>query len=215
MDAYMYAADLLCGPCAEKTRETLKTAPGWTFHAEDPEGDLTGDYWLAPATEGGHAFNAEGQVFHVMAPSGLLREVGGTDTDTFPAGPFADGGGESDSPQHCADCGLFLENDLTEDGLAYVAGTVGRDLSGGLLSSVAVQTWGPFYRDQLDRDLPAGGDALVGALDLGLAVEALGDLLAKMPAQPDGSPQPAIFAWQAVVEEVRAMGHRARDAMEA
>jgi len=36
-------------------------------------------------------------------------------------GPYTEGGGESDTPQHCDGCGLFLENPLTADGLAYVA----------------------------------------------------------------------------------------------
>jgi hypothetical protein len=40
------------------------------------------------------------------------------DSDDFPKG-FS-GSSESDSPQHCATCGEFLENDLTSDGDAYV-----------------------------------------------------------------------------------------------
>lgn len=42
------------------------------------------------------------------------------DSDHFPQGPVADGGGEADSPQHCDECGLFLCNPLTPDGDAYV-----------------------------------------------------------------------------------------------
>jgi hypothetical protein len=59
------------------------------------------------------------------------------DSDEFPKGPFENGGGESDCPQHCGsggDCvnaytpdgwfhrkvGMFLENDLTSDGIEYV-----------------------------------------------------------------------------------------------
>jgi hypothetical protein len=52
------------------------------------------------------------------------------DSDEYPKGPYSNGGGESDSPQHCGsgeECldatiidgekhGCFLENDLTEDG---------------------------------------------------------------------------------------------------
>jgi hypothetical protein len=34
------------------------------------------------------------------------------DSDKFPKGPLADGGGESDCPQHCDTCGVFLENPL-------------------------------------------------------------------------------------------------------
>lgn len=42
------------------------------------------------------------------------------DSDAFPKGPYGDGGGEADSPQHCDACGVFLENPLTPDGDAYV-----------------------------------------------------------------------------------------------
>jgi hypothetical protein len=56
------------------------------------------------------------------------------DSDDFPQGPYPNGGGEADRPQHCdsgAEClaaeaiggrrvGAFLENPLTSDGEAYV-----------------------------------------------------------------------------------------------
>ena len=42
------------------------------------------------------------------------------ESDYYPQGPYADGGGEADSPQHCDHCGLFLENPLTGDGNRYV-----------------------------------------------------------------------------------------------
>jgi len=42
------------------------------------------------------------------------------DSDDFPKGPYPNGGGEADTPQHCARYGTFLENPLTEDGSAYV-----------------------------------------------------------------------------------------------
>lgn len=42
------------------------------------------------------------------------------DSDDWPKGPFPDGGGEADTPQHCGACGVFLENPLTTDGCAYV-----------------------------------------------------------------------------------------------
>lgn len=44
------------------------------------------------------------------------------DSDDYPKGPYAEGGGEADTPQHCDDCGLFLENPLTRDGGDYVRG---------------------------------------------------------------------------------------------
>jgi hypothetical protein len=42
------------------------------------------------------------------------------DSDQFPKGPYPDGGGEADSPQHCDHCGTFLDNPLTGDGETYV-----------------------------------------------------------------------------------------------
>lgn len=43
------------------------------------------------------------------------------DSDQYPKGPYADAGGESDSPQHCGTCGVFMGAPLTDHGLAYVA----------------------------------------------------------------------------------------------
>lgn len=44
----------------------------------------------------------------------------GTDSKSLPQGPYSDGGGESDRPQHCGQCRIFLENPLTEEGYKYV-----------------------------------------------------------------------------------------------
>lgn len=42
------------------------------------------------------------------------------DSDDYPKGPYADGGGESDSPENCAGCHIWLENPLTADGVERV-----------------------------------------------------------------------------------------------
>jgi hypothetical protein len=42
------------------------------------------------------------------------------DSDDYPKGPYPDGGGEADSPQHCDGCGVFLENPLTDDRYRYL-----------------------------------------------------------------------------------------------
>lgn len=42
------------------------------------------------------------------------------DSDVWPKGPYGDGGGEADCPQHCDHCGEFLNNPLTGDGENYV-----------------------------------------------------------------------------------------------
>jgi hypothetical protein len=48
------------------------------------------------------------------------------DPDQYPQGPYPQGGGEADSPQHCAGCGKFLENPLTTEG-DYFVGSLLRD----------------------------------------------------------------------------------------
>lgn len=42
------------------------------------------------------------------------------DSDDYPQGPYPDGGGEADCPQHCGECGEFLDNPLTTEGYEYV-----------------------------------------------------------------------------------------------
>lgn len=64
------------------------------------------------------------------------------DSDEFPK---YCGDDEADSPQHCGDCGEFLENGLTADGVEYVRETVKRDIENGRLDSVAITIWLPHY----------------------------------------------------------------------
>jgi hypothetical protein len=64
------------------------------------------------------------------------------DSECTPMGPFADGGGESDTPQHCDSCGVFLENSLTDDGVSYVHDALGESED---YKSVAWTIWEPFY----------------------------------------------------------------------
>lgn len=42
------------------------------------------------------------------------------DSGDYPQGPYSDGGGEADTPQHCASCHVALDNPLTSDGVEYV-----------------------------------------------------------------------------------------------
>src|SRR5438477_360639 len=76
------------------------------------------------------------------------------DSDDYPQGPYPEGGGESDSPQHCdsgEECataerlgrravGAFLENPLTDEGRAYVEQAVAENPE-----SEAVKRWADFY----------------------------------------------------------------------
>lgn len=95
------------------------------------------------------------------------------DSDAFPKGPFPDGGGEADTPQHCdggetccnaeslfdgTKVGAFLENDLTDEGMEYVREAV-RDASSKTGcragASVALELWGPFYDVHSDDESEA------------------------------------------------------------
>ena len=69
-----------------------------------------------------------------------------TDSDHYPQGPYGDGGGESDCPQHCGTCGLFLDNPLTDDGRAYVRAAL-RDGTG---NPATLATWRDAYGPELD-----------------------------------------------------------------
>ena len=80
------------------------------------------------------------------------------DSGDYPKGPYSDGGGEADSPHHCAcgrDClnvldfgdgfpvGCFLENPLTQDGYDYVREQL---QEGGEVAEL----WGKFYNIKLE-----------------------------------------------------------------
>lgn len=46
------------------------------------------------------------------------------DSGQYPKGPTANGGGETDSPQHCADCKVYLGAPLTDDGIKYAVNSL-------------------------------------------------------------------------------------------
>ena len=77
----------------------------------------------------------------IMATLTMPAEDVDYDSDRYPIGPSPYGGGESDTPQHCDACGVFLENDLTDDGRAYVRDAVGE--------SDVLTIWRTFYADSL------------------------------------------------------------------
>jgi len=83
------------------------------------------------------------------------------DSGEFPKGPYPDGGGEADYPQHCSaggDCinaigfsdgckvGAWLENELTAEGVEYVREAIRE--GGGV-----AELWAEYYQDY---DLTAG-----------------------------------------------------------
>ena len=96
MDAYLYKAALWCGPCIIKALVAERKA------APDAI-----DMLPAEALE------------QIVSANGFTAESD-YDSDYLPKGPYADGGGEADTPQHCDGCRQFLENPLTCDGVVYV-----------------------------------------------------------------------------------------------
>ncbi len=69
------------------------------------------------------------------------------DSDDYPKGPYPNGGGEADSPQHCGSCGLFLENPLTMEGELYVENAVESCIYDRQGDPEIVNKWAVFYDD--------------------------------------------------------------------
>jgi hypothetical protein len=67
------------------------------------------------------------------------------DSDSYPQGPYGDGGGEADIPQHCDACGVFLENPLTRDGTRYVNEKLTEHARDGSGDKAVLETWGKHY----------------------------------------------------------------------
>lgn len=67
------------------------------------------------------------------------------DSDDWPKVPYANGGGEADTPQHCDHCGVFLENSLTDYGVEYLCEVWLEFIDSGYGNLDALRTWARFY----------------------------------------------------------------------
>ena len=67
------------------------------------------------------------------------------DSDDFPKGPYPDGGGEADCPQHCNSCHCHLENPATGDGANYIRESILDFLCSNDGAEGAIETWREFY----------------------------------------------------------------------
>ena len=76
----------------------------------------------------------------VETPLAVRYESWFDDSENYPQGPYPAGGGESDTPNHCDECGTFLENPLTTDGMEYVEAAQ----EDALVGAVA-KMWADFY----------------------------------------------------------------------
>ncbi len=81
-------------------------------------------------------------MLHLKTPEGWPDERT-YDSDDYPKGPYANGGGEADFPQHCWRCGVFLENPLTEDGEQYVREAIAAAEENGKMDVYG--EWKQFY----------------------------------------------------------------------
>lgn len=72
------------------------------------------------------------------------------DSGEYPQGPYSNGAGEADTPQHCDACKVFLENPLTPDGEEYVR----EALTEATGDAEVLRTWAEFY-DYIDVESEA------------------------------------------------------------
>ena len=67
------------------------------------------------------------------------------DSDDFPKGPYPDGGGEADCPQHCDSCNCHLENPATADGANHIRQSVLDFLCSNDGAEDVIETWRAYY----------------------------------------------------------------------
>lgn len=140
MNAYMFNAALWCENCIVGA---LPTGPGQAY-----------DGWkLADGVK----MDTESNLNEVAAAFGIDRKNESSfDSDEFPKGPYADGGGEADTAQHCDGCHCHLENPLTSHGAEHIA----KALLDGDGDPDVLDTWAEFYGSDLD----IGNDEMIDAL---------------------------------------------------
>lgn len=77
------------------------------------------------------------------------------DSNDYPKGPLGYGGGEADSPQHCYECHVFLENPLTTDGMTYVIEMIRDNIVESRGSSKVLKEWIEFTISNLRSYWPS------------------------------------------------------------
>jgi hypothetical protein len=68
------------------------------------------------------------------------------DSDYYPKGPYFDQ--ESDAPEHCARCGVFLENPLTTEGYRYLNSMITEAEDTGAGNDEVIEEWKAFYPER-------------------------------------------------------------------
>lgn len=87
-----------------------------------------------------HKLDAQGE-----APEDMSDEYS-FDSDVYPKGPFYEQ--ESDGPEHCANCGKFLENPLTTEGYKYLNQMIAEHEEGGQGNDEVIEEWKEFYPER-------------------------------------------------------------------
>lgn len=87
------------------------------------------------------------------------------DSDDFPKGPYPDGGGEADCPQHCDSCHAFLENELTTQGQEYVTEAFLEYLTCFRGDESTIAQWREFYPDCLPNNTQVAAALVAVALE--------------------------------------------------
>lgn len=136
MDVFIFNADILCNDCGNAQRRELEAQAINSFRERFPDA-----------------------VIDVCDPEDIAiclgfdpAEESDYDSDQFPKGPYGNGGGESDTPQHCGSCGAFLDNPLTDDGRQYVAEALVAFAIERRGNRATLYDWARAYGDQLDAE---------------------------------------------------------------
>jgi hypothetical protein len=104
-------------------------------------------------------------------------EHGGTCSETWPAGPYPTAQGETDTPDHCDACRVYLRLPLTSDGWRYVAEALRDFVRYAEGDAATLRAWAEHARD-------------VGAFRRGMAAAYVGAAAALLdaPAEAPGPP---------------------------
>jgi hypothetical protein len=146
MNAYIYKAALICDDCYNKLVDGFDTLEPFTGTLRVQNAVVLGAQLEDSAFEIRDRITVRGgRIYYFKRHAPLVcpgdpNDEGSFDSDDYPKGPYRDGGGESDCPQHCDHCNTFLENPLTEEGEEYVRQAVAENPT-----SPAIEEWGHFY----------------------------------------------------------------------
>lgn len=81
------------------------------------------------------------------------KDEGSYDSDDYPKGPYFNQ--ESDAPEHCARCGLFLENPLTREGYRYLNQMIAEADDTGAGNEEVIKEWKEFYPERTQYESEA------------------------------------------------------------